>query len=180
MSKGSLVLGSRLETLQLGRYKGRLVNIFENPELGAHTVTVADKIRTLSENSALEFLRMYNVGAISVVVAVPPVASLIFGIVWIRVYANKNGTDLQLVIQTAFTVSSYIVTAGKTHDVYVSARPLYRTLTSMNTGALTLALIAFLDQKRAQNDDMMERIARRSVETKAAAFSKLDRRSSLP
>ena len=132
MSKHNLVLGSRIDTLPLGRYKGRLVNVFENPGLGAKTFTVAETIRTLSENSALEFLRIYNVGAISVVVAVPPVVSLIFGIVWIRVYANKNNTDLQIVIQTAFTVSSYIVTAGKTHDVYVSARPLYRTLTTMS------------------------------------------------
>ncbi|CAD6581500.1 MAG: hypothetical protein ASARMPREDX12_000488 [Alectoria sarmentosa] len=143
MSTDSLVLGSRLGTLQLGRYKGRLVNIFENPQLGAHTIAVAETIRTVPKNSALEFQRTYDVGAISAVV---------------RIYAHKANADLQVIIATAFTVSSYIVTAG----------------------ALTLALIAFLDQKRVQNDDMIEKIARRSVETKAVASSKLDRRSSVP
>ena len=117
MSTDSLVLGSRLGTLQLGRYKGRLVNIFENPQLGAHTIAVAETIRTVPKNSALEFQRTYDVGAISAVVAVPPVASLIFGIVWVRIYAHKANADLQVIIATAFTVSSYIVTAGKTHDI---------------------------------------------------------------
>lgn len=127
MSKDSLVLGSRLGTLQLGRYQGRLVNIFENPQLGAHTVAVAETVRAISENSALEFQRTYDVGALSVIVAVPPVASLIFAIAWVRVYAHK-GVDLQVAVQTAFTVSSYIVTAGKIPDVYVS---VYGTLTAV-------------------------------------------------
>ena len=118
MSKDSLVLGSRLGTLQLGRYKGRLVDIFENPELGAQTVTVAETVRKISKNSALEFKRTYNVGAISMVVAVPPVASLIFAIAWVRIYAHK-GENLQTIVQTAFTVSSCIVTAGKDREVYV-------------------------------------------------------------
>lgn len=116
MIKDSLVLGSRLGTLQLGRYKGRLVNIFENPEFGAHTVAVAETIKNLPNNAALEFQRTYNVGAISAVVAVPPLASLIFGIVWVRIYAHKNNADLQVIVATAFTVSSYIVTAGRTLD----------------------------------------------------------------
>lgn len=116
MSKDSLVLGSRLGSLQLGRYKGRLVNIFENPELGAHTVAVAETIRTVPEDTALEFQRTYDVGAISAVVVVPPLASLIFGIVWVRMYAHKDNADLQVIVATAFTVSSYIVTAGKTQD----------------------------------------------------------------
>ena len=124
MSKDSLVLGNRLGTLQLGRYKGRLVDIFENPELGAHTVTVAETIRKISKNSALEFQRTYNVGTISIVVAVPPVASLIFAITWVRIYAHK-GEDLQTIVQTAFTVSSYIVTTGKDREVYVPSRVPY-------------------------------------------------------
>lgn len=124
MSKDSLVLGSRLGTLQLGRYKGRLVNIFENPELGAHTGTVAETVRNISKNCALEFQRTYDVGAISVVVAVPPVASLIFATAWVRIYAYKKGEDLQSTLQTAFTISSYIVTAGEDRDVYVPSRLL--------------------------------------------------------
>lgn len=112
MSKDSLVLGSRLGTLQLGRYKGRLVNVFENPKLGAQTVALADKIRTGPENSALEFQRTYDVGTISVVVAVPPLASLIFAIVWVSIHAHKRSdADFQVIVATAFTVASYIITA---------------------------------------------------------------------
>ena len=130
MSKDSLVLGSRLGTLQLGRYKGRLVNIFENPELGAHTVTVAETVRKISENSALEFQRTYDVGAASVVVAIPPVASLIFAIAWVRIYAQK-GENLQTTVQTAFAVASYIVTAGKDRSFYVPSRVPYCSLTTV-------------------------------------------------
>ena len=182
MSKDSLVLGSRLGTLQLGRYKGRLVNIFENPEVGAHTVAVAETVRAISENSALEFQQTYDIGALSVIVTVPPVASLIFAIAWVRVYAHK-GVDLQVAVQTAFTVSSYIVTAGQTHDIHLSIQNAVWHANEYNVyvGALTLALVAFLDQRRAQNDDMIERIARRSFDTHAATTtSKLGRRSSLP
>ena len=127
MSKESLVLGSRLGALQLGRYKGRLVNIFENPELRAHTVTVAETVRKTSKNSALEFQRTYDIGAISVVVAVPPVASLI-AIACVRIYAHKGE---KIAVQTAFTVLSYIINAGQDRDVYVPSRLLYFTLTTM-------------------------------------------------
>lgn len=122
MSKDSLVLGSRLGTLQLGRYKGRLVNVFENPKLGAQTVALADKIRTGPENSALEFQRTYDVGTISVVVAVPPLASLIFAIVWVSIHAHKRSdADFQVIVATAFTVASYIITAGSPRDIYILA-----------------------------------------------------------
>ena len=114
MSEDSLVLGNRLQTLQLGRYKGRLVNMFENPRLGADTHGIAEMIRTMQTNSALEFQRKYDVGVISSVVAVPPLASLIFGIVWVRIYAYQKDVELQLAVSTAFVVATYIVTAGKT------------------------------------------------------------------
>ena len=130
MSQDNLVLGSRLGTLQLGRYKGRLVNLFENSELGAHTDTVAETVRNVSKNSALEFQRTYDVSAISMIVAVPPVASLIFAIAWVRIYAHK-GENLQVTVQTAFAVSSYIVTAGKDWDIYVPSRLLFFTLTTV-------------------------------------------------
>ena len=126
------MLGSRLGTLQLGRYKGRLVNIFENAQLGAHTVAVAETIRTISRNSALEFQRTYDVGAISVIVAVPPVASLVFGIAWVRVYVGHRGTDIQVAVQTAFTVASYIVTAGRFHTTTTNSRhQLFPMLTAI-------------------------------------------------
>ena len=89
MSEDSLVLGNRLQTLQLGRYKGKLVNMFENPRLGADTHGIAEIIRIMQTDSALEFQRKYDVGVISSVVAVPPLASLIFGIVWV-------GSDLRV------------------------------------------------------------------------------------
>lgn len=131
MSKDSLVLGGRLGTLQLGRYKGRLVNMFENPKLGAHTDAVAETIRTVPKSSALEFQRTYDVGAISVTVAIPPLASLIFGIVWVQVYAQKSNADLQVIVATAFTVSSYIVTAGRNYNFHISTSTLFRILTTV-------------------------------------------------
>ena len=114
MNKNGLVLGSRLGTLQLGPYRGRLVNIFENLKLGTGTAAVAKKIRKLAaENSSLEFQQTYDVNAISTIVAIPPLASLMFGIAWVRVYGHKDHADLQAIVAAAFTVSSYIVTAGR-------------------------------------------------------------------
>lgn len=88
--------------------------MFENPNLGACTVAVAETIRGLKENSALEFQQTYNISAISTVITIPPLASLIFGIAWVQVYAHKDKADLQAIVAAAFTVSSYIVTAGRT------------------------------------------------------------------
>lgn len=48
----------------------------------------------------------------------PPTASLLFVVVWLAVYlrktdANDYKVDVQVVVSTAFTIASYLVTAGK-------------------------------------------------------------------
>ena len=65
------------------------------------------------------------------IVVVPPVASLISATAWVRIFAHRKGESLQTTLQTAFTISSYIVTAGKDRDFYVPSQLLYFTLTIM-------------------------------------------------
>ena len=112
--QGQLGLGKSTGVVTAGSLQRQTGQHFRNPDLGAHTEAVAETIRTVPDDTALEFQRTYDVGAISAVVAVPPLASLIFGIVWVRIYAHKDNADLQVVVATAFTVSSYIVTTGRT------------------------------------------------------------------
>jgi hypothetical protein len=64
-----------------------------------------------AEDEGLEFVRSWNTISISAIVLLPFVLSLVFGGVWIGVFV-KMGTDVQVAVQTAFTVASYIVTAG--------------------------------------------------------------------
>ena len=92
----------------LDRYRGRGVNTFEKSGLGARTVAVADTMKTYQRTPALDSQRTYDVGAISAAVAIPLLASLIYGIASIRVYAHKDNADLQAIVAAAFTVSSYI------------------------------------------------------------------------
>lgn len=48
----------------------------------------------------------------------PPIASLVFVVIWLSVYLRKpkegkDRVDTQVVVTTAFTIASYLVTAGK-------------------------------------------------------------------
>ncbi|ERF70561.1 hypothetical protein EPUS_09488 [Endocarpon pusillum Z07020] len=143
MTKDTFILMREVETLQLGRYQGRLVNLFEHPEFGERTSAIADKIHALSRDTiALNFVRKYNIGSISMILAFPPLGSIIFATVWIRVFIYRAGTDIQVMVATAFTVASYIVTAG----------------------ALIIALVGFLDAKRTQNEEMIDKLSRKSIE----------------
>jgi hypothetical protein len=67
--------------------------------------------------NGLEFIRTWNIAAISTIVMLPFGFSIAFAAGWIGVYVSK-GTDVQVAVQTAFTVSSYIVTAGKSIRMY--------------------------------------------------------------
>ena len=84
---------------------------FEDPEKVKGQVSVTQKLLANTENEGLEFVRSWNTMAISAIVLLPFVLSLVFGGVWIGLFAKK-GTDVQVAVQTAFTVASYIVTAG--------------------------------------------------------------------
>ena len=113
MTIDTYVLGCRIESLQLGRYKGRLIESFKNPGHVEEKHAIADKIHHLSNDTALEFKQTYNLTILATVLAIPPLASIIFVIVWIRVFFHEfQGADKQVLVSTAFTVASYIVTAG--------------------------------------------------------------------
>lgn len=138
ISEDTLTLGCRTETLQLGQYKGRLTSRFRSPELGKDSKTIAEKIQSLPREIGLEFRQTYSIGIISLVLAAPPLGSAIFAVAWISIFVHKEGVELQVLVATAFTVGSYIVT----------------------TGALIIAFIAFLDQKKTQNKEMIDRFSR--------------------
>ena len=106
-------LGGRQQTLQLGRYHGRLTSLFERPELGRDTHVIADQVHGMSQETALSFKQSYDITVMSVVIVTPLLASCIFAIVWIRVYVHKKDVDPQALVSTAFTVAIYIVTSGK-------------------------------------------------------------------
>lgn len=74
-------------------------------------MTVTQKWLSNAEDEGLEFVRSWNTVAISAIVLLPFVLSLVFGGVWIGLLI-KTGTDVQVAVQTEFTVASYIVTAG--------------------------------------------------------------------
>lgn len=91
--------------------------MFDDPSLGASTSAVADKIHNLPHGVALEFHQTYNLRVISVVLAVPPLTSAIFACAWIVIFvrrgeANRERPDVQVIVATAFTVASYIITTG--------------------------------------------------------------------
>lgn len=119
---------------------------FEDPEKVKGQVTVTQKLLANTENEGLEFVRSWNAVAISAIVLLPFVLSLVFGGVWVGLFVSK-GTDAQVAVQTAFTVASYIVTAG---TIASTSRWLEDALTSC-LGTLLVALIAFIDSQ-AVND----------------------------
>ena len=85
---------------------------FEDPHRVRDQVTVTQTLLANPEEEGLEFVRSWNIVAISAIVLLPFVLSLVFGGVWVGVFV-KRGTDVQVAVQTAYTVASYIVTAGK-------------------------------------------------------------------
>ena len=116
MRKYPLVLGDRVETLELGRSGRRLVNLLEDPEQVAGQFEVTRKILKNIDTEGVEFVRGWDKAAISVVVLTPFFMSLVFVGVWVGVFVHQ-GKDPQAVVQTAFTVASYIVTVGKSNSV---------------------------------------------------------------
>jgi len=92
-----------------------MVASFHNLDLiGPKSTKLADELRNLTEDGVkigVEFVRKYNRAAIAWVVLTPPLGSLIFAIIWMAIYL-RDPDDIQEKITTAFTVSTYLVTAG--------------------------------------------------------------------
>lgn len=72
-----------------------------------------------AEDEGLEFVRSWNTVAIAAIILLPFLLSLVFVGVWIGLFV-KMGTDVQVAVQTAFTVASYIVTAGTSQVLHFS------------------------------------------------------------
>lgn len=106
-------LGNRVETLNLGRHRSGLEILLHSPEQLVGSRAFVDRLWALDRTKfGLQFVRSWNMFAISALCIAPFILSLIFCAVWIPVFITK-GADAQATVATAFTVASYMVTAGK-------------------------------------------------------------------
>ncbi|KAK1061565.1 hypothetical protein LTR74_010956 [Friedmanniomyces endolithicus] len=128
---GTTTLGKRLKTFELGRTGATHVANFEEPSRihagqRIQTVEMLDKPAV----EGLEFVRAWDVGAVSMISLTPLLFSLVFVALWIGVCVGHFGVDVQVATTTAFTVAVFVVTAG----------------------ALVIALFAFLDSHMGSMD----------------------------
>jgi hypothetical protein len=98
------------------------LQFFHHPETAAKAHAVVKRVQELSNptpHKGLEFIRTLDRNAIGGVIMAPPIASLMLVIVWMSVYLRKTEendgkeVDTQVFVTTAFTIASYLVTAGK-------------------------------------------------------------------
>jgi hypothetical protein len=101
-------LGMKIETIDLGR----LVSLLETPEKLKGQYDLTERLKATTKNEGVEFVRFWDSGSISIVAVSPLFASLVFVVVWVVVFVRR-GSDLQVTMQTAFTVASFMVTTGK-------------------------------------------------------------------
>ena len=101
---------------------GRGLQYFHHPQLSAGKVpTLLSTVRGLSRSrprKAIEMVRSLDRSAISRVIITPPIVSLVSMVAWMAVYLRKpkdgnNNIDVQVVVATALTIASYLVTTGK-------------------------------------------------------------------
>ncbi len=67
----------------------------------------------------LEFVRAWDVGAVSMISLTPLLFSLVFVALWIGVCVGHFGVDVQVATTTAFTVAVFVVTAGMSECLVV-------------------------------------------------------------
>ncbi|RYP56496.1 hypothetical protein DL771_011815 [Monosporascus sp. 5C6A] len=81
--------------------------------LFASSQEVAAQNQALGDHKmALNIVSMWNTDAASVVVAVPLLASLVVGVVWAVVAVAVYNADVNVSVQTGFTIASYVITTG--------------------------------------------------------------------
>lgn len=103
-----------MRTLGLGRRgKNRAALLDHADEIDPQQHEVTQAITEDPMAIGVEFVRQWDGYAISMVVMMPLLISLIFAVVWIAVSAARYEVDAQVAVQTAFTVASFIVTAGR-------------------------------------------------------------------
>ena len=115
------VAKSRVRSLQLGFYGpgGRPIFFFKKPERLEGT-RIRDELinskvmaKLHQQEFALNIVRTWDAYRISVIVLLPTGLSVLTSVVWSVVAVLKYGADVQTSTQTAFTIASYMVTAGK-------------------------------------------------------------------
>ncbi|KAK0250430.1 hypothetical protein LTS09_014434 [Friedmanniomyces endolithicus] len=86
---------------------------FEEPSR-IHANQRTQTIEMLNKPSAegLEFVRAWDVGAVSMISLTPLLFSLVFVALWIGVCVGHFGVDVQVATTTAFTAAVFVVTAG--------------------------------------------------------------------
>ena len=67
---------------------------------------------TESPDYALNLVRSWDAYLISIIVMLPMVLSLLMCILWTLIAVLQFGADVQTSAQTAFTIGSYMITAG--------------------------------------------------------------------
>jgi hypothetical protein len=111
--KSEWYIGDKMETLEMGRKRNSRVAFFEEPWAVKGKTDITEELLKNDKNGqGLELIRTWDITAVSAIVLLPFGLSLAFAAVWTGVYVAK-GTDVQVAVQTAFTVASYIVTAGR-------------------------------------------------------------------
>ena len=96
--------------------------IWNDPGQLEGQMTITQSLIANAKDEGLEFVPSWDTVAISAIALVPFILSLVLGGVWIGVFVKK-GTDVQVAVQTAFTMASYVVTAG-TLQVFCSSGKL--------------------------------------------------------
>ena len=99
----------------------RGLQFFHHPETTTKAQAITEGVQMVpraTSNEGLEFIRTLDRNAIGGVIMAPPVASVVFVVVWLYVHLwkteEKGGkVDTQGVVTTALTVASYLVTADK-------------------------------------------------------------------
>ena len=114
-----------MRSLQLGYYGSGTRPIFflKRPEQLQGTnfreELIQDGVMALPNNQAagrrraLNVLRTWDAYLISITVMLPMAFSLLTSVIWTIVAVLAYGADVQVSVQTAFTVGSYIVTTGE-------------------------------------------------------------------
>jgi len=111
---GVAALGKRIGALDLGRGGQTQVVNFEEPRRIPETQRFQTAaILEDTKNQGIEFVRAWDAGSISIISLMPFALSLVSIGVWIGVSVGVHQVDPQVATQTAFTIASYIVTAGK-------------------------------------------------------------------
>jgi hypothetical protein len=143
-------VGERQYTLQLGHHgaSNRLTYYFKNPSSLAGNEIVIRLSGTsrvgptpgledggvitapATQKYALNLVRTLDPYAISVIILLPMILSLACGIAWSVVAVRHYGVDVSNSVQTAFTVASYIVTAGK-QNLFQSLGKTIKVLTCL-------------------------------------------------